>query len=90
MSRRSTLALGSELKVQTRVTVLNPAVSVCLPALQLNPAKICSRPGSVNGFSSCVPALKKAKALCVSLQKCSNFKPPLKSNQKRKRREMNV
>lgn len=53
MSSRRSLARGSELRVQARVTVLNLVVSVCLPALQLNPVKICSRPGSVNGFSFC-------------------------------------
>lgn len=77
MSSRRALASGSELKVQTRVKVLNPAVSVCLPALQLNPVKICSRPGSVNGFSSCVSALKKGQRLMCQCAEVFQFQTPL-------------
>ena len=77
MSSRRTLARGAELKVQTRGTVLNPAVSVCLSALQLNPATICSRPASVNGFSFCAAALKKGQRLMRQCAKVFQFPAPL-------------
>lgn len=77
MSSRRALARGTELKVQTRVPVLNRVISVCLPALQLNPAKICSRPGSVNGFSFCASAIKKGQRLKCQCAKVFQFPAPL-------------
>lgn len=77
MSSRRALAWGCEFKVQTGVTVLNQAVSVCLPAFQLNSAKICSRPGSVNGFSFCASPLKKGQRLMCQCAKVFWFPAPL-------------
>lgn len=76
MSSRRALAWGCEFKVQTGVTVLNQAVSVCLPAFQLNSLRSAADQAVSMDFLSARHLLKKAKDLCVSVQKCFDFQPP--------------